>query len=157
MNAIASLTGKYTTTCKLCRQKVAEAPALDIPIVGDPGKRGKKLMQVLTTHLGTHHPQEFAQGAALLDETLSFLVLAAFQHEDPSVDPRIEAIRAQLFARVRKNTLADSMLEHIVAGFGLDPEDAQKVNEAMRSIRDACCEFGEFAPRVPQESKIIPA
>jgi hypothetical protein len=146
MNLVSSPTGKYTITCRLCRKEVAKAPALDIPVVGQPNKRMTDLMQVLTKHLGKHHAQEFVQGAALLDETLAFLVLTAYDHEDPSVPARIEAIRAQLFQRVRKNTMEDNMIEHVVATFGLDPDDAVKVNQAMKSLRDACCELGTFAP-----------
>lgn len=144
---IASTSGKYVTHCRLCRAAVAKAPALEIPTVGDPGKRLKDLMTVLMKHLGKHHAQEFQEGTALLDETLSFLVLAAFEHEDPSIDPRIEAIRARVFQKVRKNTFQDAMLQNIVASFGLDPDDANKVNQAMRQVRDACCEFGAYAPQ----------
>jgi hypothetical protein len=148
MNAqlVSSATGKYVTTCRLCRKEIAKAPALDLPVVGQPGKRMNDLMQVLTKHLGKHHAQEFKEGAALLDETLAFLVLTAYDHEDPSIGPRFEAIRARLFAKVRKNTMEDNMIEHVVAGFGLDPEDAVKVNQAMKGLRDACCELGTFAP-----------
>ena len=151
MNAqlVVSATGKYTTTCRLCRKEVAKAPALDLPIVGQPGKRMTDLMQVLTKHLGKHHAEEFQQGAALLDETLSFLVLTAYDHEDPSIDPRVEAIRARIFQKVRKNSMPDARIEHVVATFGLDPEDADNVNRAMKQLRDACCEFGEYAPANP--------
>ena len=148
MNAqlVASATGKYTTTCRLCRKEVAKAPALDIPVVGQPTKRMTDLMQILTKHLGKHHAQEFQEGAALLDETLTFLVLSAYDHEDPSIGPRFEAIRARVFQKVRKNTMHDNMIEHVVASLGLDPDDAKLVNDAMKSLRDACCELGTFAP-----------
>jgi hypothetical protein len=69
--------------------------------------------------------------------------------------PRLENIRASIFAVVRKNSMSDSSIEHIVAGFGLDPEDAKKVNQAMKALRDACCEFGQFAPKAPDGSKIV--
>ena len=149
MNAqlVSSATGKYVTTCRLCRKEIAKAPALDLPIVGQPNKRMTDLMQVLTKHLGKHHAADFKQGAALLDETLTFLVLSAYDHEDPSIPPRFEAIRAQLFAKVRKNTMEDAMIEHVVASLGLDPDDAKLVNDAMKSLRDACCELGTFAPQ----------
>jgi hypothetical protein len=148
MNAqlVTSATGKYVTTCRLCRKEIAKAPSLDLPVLGQPGKRMNDLMQVLTKHLGKHHAQEFKEGAALLDETLAFLVLTAYDHEDPSVDTRIEAIRVRVFQKVRKNTMEDAMIEHVIAGLGLDPDDAVKVNQAMKSLRDACCEFGTFAP-----------
>ena len=158
MNAqlVTSATGKYATTCRLCRKRVAEAPALDLPIVGAPGKRSNDLMKILTKHLAIHHSGEFSEGGALLDETLSFLVLTAFDHEDPSIDPRVEAIRARIFAKVRKNTMADNMIDHVVASMGLDPDDAAQVSQAMKAIRDACCEFGEYAPKGMADSRIIP-
>jgi hypothetical protein len=158
MNAqlVTSATGKYASTCRLCGKRSKEAPALDLPIVGDPGKRINDLMTTLTKHVGKHHQQEFQEGAALLDETLSFLVLTAFDHEDPSIGPRIEAIRARIFAKVRKNTMQDAMIEHVVASLGLDPDDACKVNEAMKGLRDACCEFGQFAPAHTPPSVITP-
>ena len=144
---IASTSGKYVTTCRLCRAAVAKAPPLEIPTVGAPGKRLNDLMTVLTKHLGKHHAQEFQEGAALLDETLSFLVLAAFEHEDPTVPPRIEAIRARVFQKVRKNYFTDATLQNLVAGLGLNPDDADKVNQTMRQVRDVCCEFGAYAPQ----------
>jgi hypothetical protein len=51
-----------------------------------------------------------------------------------------------VFQKVRKNTMEDNMIEHVVATFGLDPDDAVKMNQAMKSLRDACCELGTFAP-----------
>jgi len=146
---IASATGKYVTTCKLCAKRVAESPALEIPIIGNPGHKVQQLMSVLLKHLTKHHVKEFQQGAALFAEFQPFLILSAFDYEDPTIPPRLELMRAALFVQVRKNTIQDSAIEHIVAGFGLDPEDAKKVNQAMKEIRDACCEFGNYAPQVP--------
>ncbi len=139
-------TGKYLTTCKFCAKAVAQAPALDIPIVGDPGKRTKDLMQVMGKHLALKHPEQFQQGTAFMDEILSFLIFQAFHCEDPSAGPRVERIRAAIFSQVRKNTVTDSTIEHLTAGFGLDPQQERDVNQALRAVRDACCEFGEHAP-----------
>lgn len=150
---IASATGKYTTTCKLCRRRVAESVALNIPVVGEPGKRATELTKILMKHLEKHHATEFAQGASMLAEFPAFLILAAFDYEDPTMPPRLEQIRAAIFQVVRKNTMTDASLEHIVAGYGLDPDDAAKVNEAMRAVRDACCELGQFAPEMPPTPK----
>lgn len=152
---LTSSTGRYRTTCKLCRREVAESPALEIPLIGQPGKKTEDLMRVLVKHLGKHHAKEFNEGAALLQEMGPFLILSAFHFEDPTMPPRLENIRAAIFSIVRKNGMTDASIENIVAGFGLDPDDAIKVNGAMKALRDACCEFGQFAPKVPQESKIV--
>jgi hypothetical protein len=157
---VASATGKYTTTCKLCRRDVAESPSLDIPVIGDPGKRAGELMTVLLKHLMKYHARELKAGSdfanAIAKELPAFMIMHAFIHEDPSVGPRLESTRAPLFAMMRKNSMTDASLEHIVAGFGLDPDDAVKVNEAMKAVRDACCEFGEFAPKTQEPPRIIP-
>src|ERR1035437_10058700 len=126
MNSILAV--RYVTTCKLCRRNVAESPALDIPIIGQPGKKAEDLMRVLIKHLGKHHAKEFGEGAALVQEMGPFLILSPFKFEDPSMLPRLENIRAAIFAIVRKNSMTDASLEHVVAGFGLDPADAAKVN-----------------------------
>lgn len=145
MNAVTNGTGKYSTTCKFCSKRVVEAPSLDIPIIGEPGKQAKELMTVLAKHMNKYHAAEFKAGAALLDDVFSFLVFNAFDHQDPSIPARLERIRAAIFAQVRKNTIADPMLEHLVAGLGLDPDDADQVVSALRTVRDACCELGSFA------------
>ncbi len=146
---------KFTTACKLCRKNVAESPALNIPVIGDPGKQVQELLKVLLKHLTLHHTRELAEGAALFNEFQAFRILSAFEFEDPSMSPRLERIRAVIFSMVRKNGFSDGALEHMVAGFGLDPDDAKEVNEAMRIIRDCCCEIGRFAPAIPEESKLI--
>lgn len=146
---------KFFTACKICGKKVAESPALNIPIVGEPGKPVQDLLKVLLKHLTLHHTQELMEGAALFSEFQAFRILSAFEFEDPSMPPRLERIRAVMFQMVRKNGFNDGALEHMVAGFGLDPDDARKVNEAFRVIRDCCCELGQFAPGIPEESKLI--
>jgi hypothetical protein len=146
MNGFTSANGKYSTTCKFCNKRIAEAPALDIPVIGDPGNRTRDLMKIMGKHLASKHPEQFQQGTAFLDEILSFLIFNAFTHEDPSVPARIERIRAEIFSQVRKNTFTDAMLEHVTATFGLDPQEAADVNQALRAVRDACCEFGQHAP-----------
>jgi hypothetical protein len=124
---------------------------LDIPLIGNPGKRAEKLLAVLVKHLTHHHLEQFQKGQGLWNEFQAFCVLNAFAFADPSIMPRLELTRASVFASVRKNTIQDSALEHIIAGFGLDPEDADKVIAAMKAVRDACCELGPYAPKVPEQ------
>lgn len=137
---------KFLTVCKFCQAPIAKAPSLDIPIVGDPGERTRKLQSVLGKHIMDKHPEQFTQGLAFMDEILSFLVFNAFEYEDPTIAPRLERIRAEIFAQVRKNTFEDSMLQHLVVGFGLDPQEEKDVTAALRAVRDACCEVGQYAP-----------
>ncbi len=151
-------TSTYTTTCKFCG-KPSQMPAIDVPLIGEQGKESKKVLQALTMHMMNKHPDEFAQGAAMLDDLLSFLVFNAYHHEDPSIPPRLERIRAGIFAQVRKNTITDASLQNAVVGIGLDPDDADKVLKWFKGIRDACCELGDHAPTgatsMPQTSPLI--
>jgi len=161
MNAqlVTSATGKYTTHCKLCRRAVAESPALDIPIIGQPDKRTLKVIGLLGKHLSIHHSDEFTSGKALADlvgqELIPFLILSTFHHQDPSVMPRLEVLRAPLFAVVRKNVMPDEDLKTIIAALGLSGDDDEKVLAAMRTVRDACCEFGQFASKISTPSPLV--
>ena len=169
MNAqlVTSATGKYATTCRFCMKMIAESSPLDVPVIGEkPGERAEQreaaLLAKMYKHLVLRHQPEFQQGLSLsklmtelAKEYKPFLILSAFECQDPSASQRLENIRAIIFGSVRKNTMADNMIDHVVASMGLDPDDALKVNQAMKAIRDACCEFGEYAPRMPQESGIV--
>ncbi len=153
---------KYKTFCKLCPQsegayqKIAEAPSLDIPIVGDPGKRAKDFLGTLGKHLTKHHAQQFAEGLAMFQEFQAYLIFSAFEFEDPTITPKLEMIRAAIFAMVRKNSLSDDSLRHLVAGWGLDPDDAKKVLDGFKAIRDVLCEVGVHAPKITS-NLIVPA
>ena len=150
-----SATGRYLTTCRLCLKRIAETDPLEIPIIGEPGAKAEALVAGLVRHLLSKHRQEFQEGSALAKEIPAFFILAAFDSQDPSLNERLELIRSGLFAAVRKNTFPDSSLESLTASLGLDPEDAAKVLEGFKAVRDACCEFGQFAPKTPPAVKSL--
>jgi hypothetical protein len=156
---LASTTGRYVTTCKLCRRDVAQTPALNIPLIGEPGKHTKDLIGLLGRHLAKFHPAEFEAGKHLTDllnqEFIPFLILSTFHHQDPSVNPRLEVLRAPLFAVVRKNLMPDEDLKQIIAALGFSGDDDEKLLEAMRAVRDACCEFGQYAPQLPAPPPLV--
>jgi len=164
--ANGKLAQQFEARCRFCKDPedasrgklIATTVGLNIPVIGEPGKLTQDYMGCLYRHLAKRHQDKLNYGGGIVAEMQAFLVLCAFEHDDPSIQPRLERIRAMLFSLVRKNTIADSMLEHIVAELGLDPDDAQKVNAAMRAIRDACCELGQHAAQIPDEARrvIIP-
>lgn len=156
MNAqlVVSATGKYTTTCRLCQKPIARSA----PIEPQTGKRDlgreRALLEKMLGHLIARHNSEFQRGVEqsklmeeLAKEYKPFLILGAFDCDDPNVSQRLEQIRAAIFISVRRNAVSDGVIEHNVASLGLDPDDAVKVNQAMKGLRDACCEFGQFAPQ----------
>lgn len=147
MELFTNKSPKYGTYCKFCNgKKIADAPALELPIVGEPSALAKKMQGKMLAHLQTHHWEQMMQGAALVDAFMSFAILSAFTHDDPSIRPRVENIRANIFQQVRKNSLNDVDLLSITADLGLNPDDAEKVAKAFRVIRDALCEVGQYAP-----------
>lgn len=154
---IATSTGRYFTTCKLCGKRVAEAAPLDIPIVGEPGPQVGALMKVLYKHLALNHARDLSEGAAAMSEFQAFRILSQFQYQDPTMEPRLENIRALVFQIVRKNSMTDESLFAIVDSLEMGPLVAASVLDALKAVRDACCEMGQFAPRVPKEAKIISA
>lgn len=144
---IASATGKNLIVCNLCLKHIVEAPPLNIPRVGEMPRAARKIQDLLQKHLMKDHQREVMQAISIAQGFLPFLVWNAFRHIDESVPPMIEAIRAPIFAMVRKNGFTDDSLLAIVASFGLDPDDAEKVFKGMQAVRDACCELGEHAPK----------
>ena len=155
MNAqlVVSATGKYTTTCRLCQKAIARSEPIETSTGERNAGREKALVSKMLGHLMARHNPEFQRGveqAALMEELAKeykpFLILGAFDCDDPNVSQRLEGIRAAIFASVRKNVVSDAIIEHNLTTLGLNPEDAVKVNQAMKSLRDACCELGTFAP-----------
>ncbi len=159
MNAIKKLMSRgplLKARCKLCQgRRGIEHPPLNIPIVGDPGKETQGLMKAALQHLAMYHAEELGKGIALQQEFQAFRILSVFEYEDPSIVPRLELIRAAVFDIVRKNSLSDANLQTIVVNLGLDQEEADRVWDAMKTVRDCLCEFGGYAPKVPEESRIL--
>jgi hypothetical protein len=134
--------------------------------MGQPGQRAEKLLALLVKHLTAAHFPEFQKGMALLQEFQAFCVLNAFAFQDPSIMPRLELTRASVFASVRKNVVTDESIGKLVTGLALElpAEDPKKIGadsieaciEAMKTLRDACCELGRYAPTVPEQSRVQP-
>jgi hypothetical protein len=146
---------KYITNCRICFARVAESPALELPIFGYPGKKIETLVKVLLKHLEKHHPSEFQQGNVIYQEFLQWIVLDAFAHADPSIGPRLENFRAALFQQVRKNTFTDEPLAAMAASLALNSSDESKVLGALKLVRDACCETGTYAPAIQNTPLVI--
>ncbi len=151
---IASATGKNVFTCSLCYRRILEAPPLNVPLDGDLSKAALKVQDKLLDHLKQFHQQEVMQAVGIAQGFLPFLIWNAFRHEDESIPPMLEAIRRPIFAMVRKTTLSDESLQHIVATLGLDPDDAKKTFEAMKAVHDACCELNQQTPQPVEPSRI---
>jgi hypothetical protein len=143
---------EYTTTCRICGKDVARSVSLDIPLIGNPGKRAEKLLAVLLKHLTNHHPADLKLALALHWEFYAFCILNSFAFADPSVMPRLELTRASVFAAVRKNTVTDEMLEQLMPD--IDALALPAVLTALKAVRDVCCELGQYAPNVPEQPRV---
>ena len=156
MNIIQSSTAKYVIKCRLCSKNVAESPALELPIIGHPGEKIEKLMQVLGKHLAKHHSEEFQRGIVIYQDFLRWLVLDPFEYEDASIAPRLENIRAALFQQLRKNSFTDEALATLAASIvGVDQSKVDQVLSALKLVRDACCEMGSYAPAIQQSPLVV--
>jgi hypothetical protein len=151
----APATIAFKTECLLCH-KVQTNPPMDIPLIGQPGKHVEEFLRRLLMHIGTSHPTEMKQGAALLAQYQTFLMLSQFQSEDPSVTQVLEGIRADVFQRARKNVPTEADLDLLASKVEFStPADAKKARDAMQAIRDLCCELGAAAPQLPEQSNIV--
>ena len=142
--------GKYQAKCRECGKLVVEFPILDIPIIGQPDEKAKKVMSAMATHIGTKHPEKLAAGMALVQDFQAFLILSQFETGDPSITARFETIRAGMQALTRKYTLSDGQIQTLL----VELESANQFNvatvaQAMRKLRDVLTEQGEYAPKVP--------
>jgi hypothetical protein len=131
--------------CKLCGEVIGNGLLAAVPI-----------LDRMASHLSTQHADEFAKGQSLYTAFPGFLVCCAFEIHDPKVLQNQETVRAALFALTRKNGVSDDSLLTLVASLGLGPEDAKKVYEAMKALRNACCEFGEWAPQSKPATLVAP-
>ncbi len=143
----------YRTTCKICHRIVTESPPLNVPPVGTISRQAVQLRDILARHLQKHHPGEFEYGAGLSAEFQALILFLAFDCQDPSVVARLEMIRAAVFAWVRKPPISDPVLEQSALNLNLNPADTPKVAAALKAVRDACTELGEFAPQIPKEAE----
>jgi hypothetical protein len=52
-----------------------------------------------------------------------------------------------VFISVRRNTFADDALAYTASLLGSTPDQTAEIAKALRAVRDACCEFGQYAPQ----------
>jgi len=153
--------GRSEAKCQLCGKVIAQFPHLDIPIIGQPDEKTRKVLTILGTHIATKHTDKFAAGMALVQDFQAFLILTQFQVTDPSIAERAEAIRAGMQALTRKFTLNDRQLDDAIIGLESAGQlNAENVKALIRQMRDVLTESGDFAPKVetiqtPQSSLIV--
>jgi hypothetical protein len=135
----------YSVHCKFCGKQIIDHPGLDL-MVNDSSSLAQDILAKEIRHMQKHHDPEYKQGAAFMDGVMSFVVMSAFEHQDPSVNPRLELIRAGLFERVKRTRLNDDDLRTIVNELGIDDYYHDRVLKALTAIRDALSETGKYAP-----------
>lgn len=150
--------GKYRAQCRICGKVVCEFPVLDIPIIGQPDDKAKRVLTILGTHIASKHGEQFQAGLALVGDFQAFLLLSQFETGDPSIQARAETIRAGLQALTRKFTLSDAHIERMVVDLdSANQLTAANVITAIRQIRDVLMEQGRYAPTIdkPQSSLVV--
>ena len=132
---ITSPTGRYQAKCRICHKTVAEFPVLDIPIIGQPDAKAKKVLNILGTHIATKHDEQFAAGMTLVADFQAFLLLSQFTTDDPTITARFETIRAGMQALTRKFMLSDQHInEAVVALDSSNQLNAENVTALIRQF-----------------------
>lgn len=146
-----TLDGKYRAQCRICGKEIARFPVLDIPIIGQPGEKAKKVMKILGAHIATKHTEQFAAGMAMIQDFQAFLILSQFEVSDPTIRQRFEAIRAGMQMLTRKFTMSDQHISDAVTALDsanqLTPEN---VKLFVREVRDILTEQEKHGPQIEQ-------
>ena len=147
---------RYQAVCRVCRKTVAEFPILEIPIVGQPNDRARKVLTIMGKHMAAEHNDQFQLGLSLISDFQAWLIMSQFETGDPSVIGRAETVRAGMQVITRKFTLSDQQIQDSVVA--LDSQNqltAENVTALLRGLRDALTEQGQYAPRLEPNSRLV--
>jgi len=148
---------EYSTECQLCH-KVRKHKPTSIPLNGTLGTYETGLLRDFTAHVATKHRKQLETGVVLIQQYQTFLLLTQYKSTDPQIERVIESMRADIFRRCRKNVPSDEDLKMVAERCNFpDEETATKAWQAMRAIRDLCCELGAAAPNFEESKIIVPA
>ena len=130
----------HISKCRLCGQQF-KAVAQGVPIIGEPQeKQMVKFLGGVFQHLASKHmahPQ--------LQELIGFAILACIESPDPAVQEAQKNARHNMHRRTvdpkwGPQPFPDEVLQHAIAGIGLETEQAAHVMKLVTEVRDALLE-----------------
>ncbi len=146
--AAPNILTRNLTTCRICKQPVVEAPALDIPLDGPPDKQTMQYLTSLFRHVNKRHPDQLRALMEAKEEFGAMLLFQVFQTDDASVNAKADLIKDTFVNQFSRN-IADEDLTTLVSKFDLPaPQHAQMI-ELATSLRDLLTCRGKYAPNTP--------
>ncbi len=143
-----------STRCRLCRKEIAQAPALNIPLIGQPDFQAMQYLNLLKKHVDKRHPDKAEAWGEALREFGGMLMLSVFECEDPSVNARADLIRS-VFVNQFASRTPDANIVDVVARLELDPEKHTQVVKLICGLRDLWTERGQYAPKVGESESLL--
>ena len=125
------------TTCKHCQKRFEIPLSLNVPAIGQQvDAKAMKVVEAFMKHLQKEHPDQIARSMAAGQDMMALSVLLNFEHENQSVTRWMEQARSAFFRVNQKRTIPDAMLEDRIARLALNQQDAAKVLDLCRQLRD---------------------
>jgi hypothetical protein len=126
-----------------------------IPIVGQKtDAEFKAYVDMLYKHLDKKHPEIVQQGANYMGMFMPFLILSAFETQDPEVQKRYDAHRIPIRRLTQSATFSDEAINTLVSTLQwMEPEGQKQVADLMRKLQDALLEREPAAQ--PDPSRLV--
>lgn len=105
-----------------------------------------KFVMALSSHLSDKHKDEIDRMSTAIQDFVGLATLNHFETSDPAVSVRIDKVRAELHKNTRKFFFTDEAIADIVNRIDLEEDQALAVAAAMRALRDAYEELGDWSP-----------
>lgn len=156
MSAQPQSTPTYTAVCRFCRKPVAQFPILDVPVIGQPNDRAKKVLTILGMHIAKEHTDQYGAGLTLIQDFQAWLILSQYETNDPTINARCEVIRAGMHGLTRKFFLNDAQLrENVVALDSKGQLNAENVIALIKELRDVLTEQGRYGPQLEPQNRLV--
>ena len=131
----------YTTRCRL--PKADGTPCgftltdHSLEIIGQPNARTQQYIQELGKHLAKKHPQEFQFGSLTAQKFVEYMIVSAFQTEDPAVQ-NAKKQTEMLSRRTLGPPITDDQIEQFVGAMSMTLEDPRRADVLMglKKMRD---------------------
>lgn len=124
------------TECLLC-DKQFDVPVLPVPDIGQPvNEQTLKVVQAFAKHLEKKHPERLAFAQTLSMGVMGVEILKNFQHADAGLLSGLEQTRIALYQMNQRREINDATLLDRIARLELGSEDATKVFDLARQLRD---------------------
>lgn len=147
----------HITTCLLCdptKPKKFSAPSMPEVKPGEqPPEAIGKFIQALGVHLAKDHPQALASIQQMGAMFQALVLMRNFQTTDPGVHRAAELTRHFIHKMTQRAAFADSDIRRFI--HDTVASEGEIGFDELCTFRDILQENGEYAPQVPEQSRIV--